>query len=135
MHICVLNTYWKFHEDIFWNKKVISIYIVVYLEVSTSIVYFISKAKVTRGCTIKIYDKRDDFDFDIVNFPSLNGDIPISPSYGTYLSQLIRFARVCNKVEDFNDRNSIISRKLLKQGFLYHKLRKTFAKFYNSILI
>jgi len=49
----------------------------------------------------------------------------------TYLSQLIRFARVCNKVEDFNDRNSIISRKLLKQGFLFHKLMKTFAKFYN----
>ena len=37
MHICVLNTCCKFHEDIFWNKKVISIYIVVYLEVSTSI--------------------------------------------------------------------------------------------------
>ena len=51
-------------------------------------------------CTIKIYDKRDNFDIDIVNFPSLDGDIPISPSYGTYLSQLIRFARVCNKVEE-----------------------------------
>jgi len=68
-----------------------------------------------------MYDKRDDFDFDIVNFLSLDGDIPSSPSYGTYLTQLIRFARVCNKIEDFNDRNSIISRKLLKQGFLYHK--------------
>ena len=78
-------------------------------------------------CTIKIYNKRDDFDFDIVNFPSLDWDIPLSPSYGTYLSQLIRFARVCNKVEDFKNRNSIISRKPLKQGFLYHKLRKTFA--------
>jgi len=53
----------------------------------------------------------NDFDFDIVNFPSLDGDIPISPSYWTYLSQLIRFARVCNMVDDFNDRNSIISRK------------------------
>jgi len=68
-------------------------------------------------CTIKIYDKRDDFDFDIVNFPSLDGDIPSSPSYGTYLSQLIRFARVCNMVEDFNDSNSIISRKTFKAGF------------------
>jgi len=47
------------------------------------------------------------------------------------VSQLIRFARVCNKVEDVNDRNSIISRKLSKQGFLFHKLRKTFAKLYN----
>jgi len=68
-------------------------------------------------CTIKIYDKRDDFDFDIVNFPSLDGDIPMSPPYGTYISQLTRFARVCNKVEDFNDRNFFMSRKLLKQVF------------------
>jgi len=45
-------------------------------------------------------DKRDDFDFDIVIFLNLDGDIPISLSYGTYLSQLIRFATVCNKVED-----------------------------------
>ena len=42
----------------------------------------------------KIYDKRDDFDFDIVNFPFLDGDVPRSPSYGAYISQLIRFARV-----------------------------------------
>ena len=40
----------------------------------------------------KIYDKRDDFDFDIVNFPFLDGDVPRRPSYGIYISQLIRFA-------------------------------------------
>ena len=38
----------------------------------------------------KIYDKRDDFDFDIVNFPFLDGDDPRSASYGVYISQLIR---------------------------------------------
>ena len=43
----------------------------------------------------KIYDKRDDFDFDVVNFPFLDGDVPRHPSYGEYISQLIRFARVC----------------------------------------
>ena len=36
-----------------------------------------------------IYDKRDDFDFDIVNFPFLDGDVPRSASYGVYISQLI----------------------------------------------
>ena len=41
----------------------------------------------------KIYDKRDDFHFDIVNFPFLDGDVPRSTSYGVYTSQLIRFAR------------------------------------------
>ena len=50
----------------------------------------------------KIYDKLDDFDFDIVNFPFLDGKIPCRPSYGVYISQLIRFARVCSHVEDFS---------------------------------
>ena len=37
----------------------------------------------------KIYDKRDDFDFDIVNFPFLDGDVPRRDSYGVYISQLV----------------------------------------------
>ena len=47
----------------------------------------------------KIYDKRDYFDFDIVNLPFLDGDVPRRPSYGVYISQLIRFAKVCSHVE------------------------------------
>ena len=78
----------------------------------------------------KIYDKRDDFDFDIVNFPFLDGDVPRRASYGVYISQLIRFARVCNHVTDFNGRNKCLTAKLLQQGYRYHKLRKTFSKFY-----
>ena len=78
----------------------------------------------------KIYDKRDDFDFDIVNFPFLDGDVPRRASYGVYISQLIRFARVCNHVTDFNARNKSLTAKLLQQGYRYHKLRKTFSKFY-----
>ena len=53
----------------------------------------------------KICDKRDDFDFDIVNFPFLDGDVPGRPSYGVYISQLIRFARVCSHLDYFNARN------------------------------
>ena len=53
----------------------------------------------------KIYDKRDYFNFEIVNFPFLDGDVPRSPSYGVYISQLIRFARVCSNADDFNNRN------------------------------
>ena len=51
----------------------------------------------------KIYDKRDDFNFEIVNFPFLDSDVPCSPSYGVYISQLIRFARVCSNVDIFNN--------------------------------
>ena len=78
----------------------------------------------------KIYDKRDDFDFDIINFPFLDGDVPRRPSYGVYISQLIRFTRVCSHVDDFNTRNKCLTAKLLKQGYRYHKLRKAFSKFY-----
>ena len=46
----------------------------------------------------KIYDERDDFDFDTVIFPFLDGDVPRRASYGVCISQLIRFARVCNHV-------------------------------------
>ena len=79
----------------------------------------------------KIYDKRDDFNFDIVNFPFLDGDVPPSPSYGVYISQLIRFARVCLNVDYFNNRNLFLTAKLLKQGYRYHKIRKVFSKFYH----
>ena len=62
-----------------------------------------------------IYDKRDDFDFDIVIFSFLDGDVPCRPSYGVYISQLIRFARVCSHVDDFNSCNKYLTAKLLKQ--------------------
>ena len=60
----------------------------------------------------------------IVNFPFLDGDVPRSTSYGVYISQLIRFARVSSHVADFNSRNKILTAKLLQQ------VRKTFSKFY-----
>ena len=75
----------------------------------------------------KIYDKRDDFDFDIVNFLFLDRDVPLSTSYGVYISQLIRFARVSSHVTGFNARNKILTGKLLHQGYRYHKLQKAFT--------
>ena len=78
----------------------------------------------------KIYDKRDDFNFDIVNFPCLDGDVPRSFSYGVYISQLIRFARASSHVTDLNNRNKFLTAKLLKQDYRFDKLRKAFSKFY-----
>ena len=78
----------------------------------------------------KIYDKLDDFVFDIVNFPFLDGDVHRRASYGVYISPLIRFARFCNHVTDFNAQNKCLTAKLLQQGYRYHKLRKTFSRFY-----
>ena len=77
----------------------------------------------------KIYEKRDDFDFDIVNFPFLGGNLPRSTSYGVYISQLIRLTRVSSHVDDFNTRNKVLTAKLLKRGYRYRKLR-LFLKLY-----
>ena len=76
----------------------------------------------------KIYDKRDDFDFEIVNFPFLGGDVPRRPSNGVYLN-LFRFDRASSHVNDFNNRTKFLTAKLLKQGYRYHKLRKAFPSF------
>ena len=62
----------------------------------------------------RIYDKRDDFAFEIVNLPFLDGDIPRSTSYGVYVFQLIRFARASIHVTDFNAHNKLLTQKLLK---------------------
>ena len=74
-----------------------------------------------------IYNKRDNFDFDIVNCPFVDGDVPRSTSYGVYISQLIRFARVSSLVDGFNTRNKVWTAKLLSQGY---KFRRAFSKFY-----
>ena len=78
----------------------------------------------------KIYDKRGGFGFGVVGFPFLDGDVPRSASCGVCVSQLDRFAGVSGRVVDFNARNESLTAKLLQQGYRYHKLRKTFSKFY-----
>ena len=72
----------------------------------------------------KIYDIRDDF--DIVNFPLVDGDVPRRPSYGVYIAQLIRFARVSSQFTDLNNRNRFLNAKLLKQGYRYHTSQSVF---------
>ena len=58
--------------------------------------------------------------------PMVNIDVPLFPSYGVNISQLIRFARVCSYIDDFNNRNLFLTAKLLKQCYRYHKIRKAF---------
>ena len=59
----------------------------------------------------KIYDQQNDFNFEIVNFPFLDGDVPCSPSYGVYILQFISFARVCSNFDDFNNRSLSLTDK------------------------
>ena len=65
---------------------------------------------ITNGiASSKIYDKQDDFNFEIENSPFLDGYVPRSTSSYVYISRLIRFARVCSNVDDFNNRNLFLT--------------------------
>ena len=80
--------------------------------------------------TTTSYDKRDDFNFAIVNFPFLCSNIPLSPAYGVYISQLIRYARACYAYEDFLRRGQLLTKKLMLQGYNESRLKSSFRKFY-----
>ena len=54
----------------------------------------------------------------------------VLPLTGFIFLNLFGFARVSSHVVDFNARNKVLTAKLLRQGYRYHKLRKTFSKFY-----
>ena len=76
------------------------------------------------------YDKRDDFNFHITNFPFLSSNIPSSPAYGVFISQLIRYARASSSYECFILRAVRLSNKLLGQGYVKERLRSSLRKFY-----
>ena len=81
-----------------------------------------------------MYDKRDDIYFQIVNFQFLDGYITRRPSHVVYISQTIRFARASSHVNDFNNRKKFLTAKLLRQGYRYHKHRKTLIEKYHVSL-
>jgi hypothetical protein len=41
---------------------------------------------------IKLYDKREDFNFPFVNLPFIGSNIPATPAYGSNTSHLIRYS-------------------------------------------
>ena len=74
----------------------------------------------------KLYDKCHDFDFHIVNFSFLLSNIPSGPSYGVYISQLIRYARCCSYYDDFGYGHKLLFDRLLSQGYEVKCLRNSF---------
>ena len=78
----------------------------------------------------KHYDKRDDFNFPMLNFPFIWSNIPAASAYGVYISRLIRYSRADGSYQDFLDRGLLLTRKLLIQGFLLVKLKSSLQKFY-----
>ena len=80
---------------------------------------------------ISIYDKREDFAFRIVNFPHMDSNITANPAYGVYISQLVRYARICTSKVDFINRLRGLSLRLRQQGFEPNLLQKSFNKLFS----
>ena len=82
----------------------------------------------------RLYDKRDDFDFHIVNFPFFS-----SPSYGVYISQLIRYAtccsHYCSHYNDFRYCHKYLVYRLLSQSHIACDLRSPLRNFMVDIRI
>ena len=85
-----------------------------------------------RQLVMSLYDKRDDFPFAIHNYPHLDSNVPCMPTYGVYISQLIRFAKACDTYPDFLTRHQRLVATLMRQGFKYDLLCRKFKQFYRS---
>ena len=75
----------------------------------------------------KLYEKRDDFNFLIVNFLFICSKIPAAPAHAVYIFQLIRYSSACGSYQDLL---LLLTRKLLNQGLLMVKLKSSIRKFY-----
>ena len=83
----------------------------------------------------KSYDKRQSYDFSIINYPDLKGNVPKTPSYGVFSSQLIRFCEVNDDYDNFKTDVTSLVHKLVKQNFDITLLKSSFKKFYHCNII
>ena len=79
-----------------------------------------------------IYDKRDDFNFQIVNFPFMDSCIPKKSALGVFFSQLIRYARINSNFQSFKDKSRGLVERLVGQGYKVEDLRRLSLRFYRE---
>jgi hypothetical protein len=134
--------YWNFEQNLIWNISLIGNRLYTYLNWQTSLCgpswsWSYSGGIYNYPCNqclslqhgTKIYDKRDDFNFKIINFPNMCSNIPASPAYGVYISQLIRYARASSNYSDFLKRHLHLRNRLLDQGYKKIRLIRSLKKF------
>ena len=76
-----------------------------------------------------IFNSKDDFNFKRMNFPNMCSNIPASPAYGVYISQLIRYARASSNYSDFLKRHLYLRNRPLDQGYKKICLIRSLKKF------
>ena len=100
---------------------------------STSVAFYLDLLFIqdkSNNIMTKLYDKRDAFGFQIVNFPFMSSNIPSAPAHGVCASQLIRYARCCSNYSDFLLLHRALVTKHFSQGYKINRLSNTSKKFY-----
>ena len=92
--------------------------------------YIAKNVKKQKRSFVKV--KGDAFNFNIKNFPFLSSNIPSSPTYRVFISQLIRYDRACSSYECFILRAARLYSKLLRQGYIMERLKSSLRKFYGQ---
>ena len=77
----------------------------------------------------KVYDKRRDYDFEILGLPSFNSNIPSHSTYGVLCSQLYRYASICKYRDDFLYNCQLFINKLKQNNFPTFYIKKIINKF------
>ena len=83
----------------------------------------------------KIYNKVDDFNFEVVSFPFPTSYMSDHITYNSFYSQLVRFSSVCSKFNDFDIRSRNLLESLLNRGFSKYRLKNSFSKFVLTLKI
>jgi hypothetical protein len=81
---------------------------------------------------LSLYDKRDDFPFEVRCFPDLSGNIHGSRAHGVIVGQLQRFAKGNDHYSRFRQRAVALTRRLERQGFSRERLTRRVRAFYEE---
>ena len=79
--------------------------------------------------TTKMYNKVDDFNFEVVSFTFPHSNISINIGYNLFYSQLIRYYKICSEVQDFIHSNRKLYRELSLRGYSHWGLVRKFHLF------
>ena len=94
---------------------------------------------------IKVYCKTDDYDFTVVTLPFLESNVAEEMCYNIFFGQILRFLRICSKLEDFMERAKLLADTLIDRNYIKKKLatklnqvlfryQKEWSKFVTKIL-
>jgi hypothetical protein len=112
----------------YWDYDKQNIFVVFLLKRYSITVNQIMVATSEGRLRTNLYDKRDDFNFPIVNFPFICSYIPAAPAYGVYLSQMIRYSRACGSYQDFLDRGVAANKKAIEPRVPFGKVEVITSK-------